>query len=71
MPVQNSNSLFMSPTDENDIKQILVSLQPMKGSRLWQFEQPDINIFGDQIALPIAIIINSWGNSTSGIENWK
>ena len=58
-PSQHSNSLFMRPTDENEIQQIITSLQPKKSSGYDNLSQLHLKIFGEQV----------WENSASRIEN--
>ena len=38
----------MSPTDENEIQQIIMSLQPKKSFGYDNFSQLDIQLFGEQ-----------------------
>ena len=57
-PKLNSNSLFMNPTDENEIQQILMSLPSKKSSGYDNLSQLDVKLFGEQIVLPLAILIN-------------
>ncbi len=48
----------MNPTDENEIQQILMSLPSKKSSGYDNLSQLDVKIFGEQIVLPLAILIN-------------
>ena len=57
-PAKNPRSMFMSPTDANEIKQIIPSLQPKKRSG---HDNPSPYLFkllAEQISLPIAILTN-------------
>ena len=48
----------MNPTDEYEIQQILMSLPSKKSSGYDNLSLLDIKIFGEQIGLPLAILIN-------------
>ena len=54
----NSNSLFMNPTDENEIQQILMFFPSKKCSGYYKLSELELKLFGKQIVLPLAILIN-------------
>ena len=57
-PKHNSNSLFMSPTDASEIRQIIKSLQPKKSTSHDNLSPIVITLFGEQLAMPLYILIN-------------
>ena len=56
--LNNSNSVFMSATDENEIQQVIMSLRPKKSSGCDNLIQLDVMLFWMQMALLLAILIN-------------
>ena len=57
-PKHNSNSMFMSPTDASEIREIIKSLQPKKSTSHDNLSALVIKLFGEQIAMPLSILIN-------------
>ena len=55
---RNSNSMFMSPTDANEIRQIIKSLQPKQSTSHENLSPLVIKLFGEQIAMPLSILIH-------------
>ena len=48
----------MTPTDASEIRQIIKSLQPKKTTSHENFSPLVIQVFGEQIAMPLSILIN-------------
>ena len=57
-PKHNSNSMFISPTDASEIREIIKSLQPKKSTSHDNLSALVIKLFGEQIAMPLSILIN-------------
>ena len=57
-PKRNSNSMFMTPTDASEIRQIIRSLQPKKSRSHDNLSPLVIKLFGEEIAMPLSILIN-------------
>ena len=57
-PAKNPRSMFMNPTDANEIKQIIRSLQPKQCSGHDNLSLHLFKLLAKQISLPIAILIN-------------
>ena len=57
-PKRNSNSMFMTPTDASEIRQIINSLQPKKSTSQDNLSSLIIKLFGEEIAMPLSILIN-------------
>ena len=55
---RNSNSIFMTPTDASEIREIIKSLQPKKSTSHDNLSSLVIKLFGEQIAMPLSILIN-------------
>ena len=52
-PKRNSNSMFMTPTDASEIRQIIRSLQPKKSTSHNNLSPLVIKLFGEEIAMPL------------------
>ena len=55
-PKRISNSMFMTPTDASEIRQIIRSLQ--KSTSHDNLSALVIKLFGEEIAMPLSILIN-------------
>ena len=55
---RNSNSIFMTPTDASEIREIIKSLQPKKSTSHDNLSPLVIKLFGEQIAMPLSILTN-------------
>jgi len=54
-PKHNSNNLFMSPSDASEIRQILMSLQPKKGTSYNNLSLLVITLFVEQLVTFLCI----------------
>ena len=50
--------MFMTPTDASEIRQIIRSLQPKKSTTHDNLSPLVIKLFGEEIAMPLSILIN-------------
>ena len=50
--------MFMTPTDASEIRQIIRSLQPKKSTSHDNLSPLVIKLFGEEIAMPLSILIN-------------
>ena len=50
--------MFMSPTDATEVREIIKSLQPKKSTSHDNLSALVIMLFGEQIAMPLSILIN-------------
>ena len=50
--------MFMTPTDASEIRQIIKSLQPKKSTSHDNLSPLVIKLFGEEIAMPLSILIN-------------
>ena len=50
--------MFMSPTDATEVREIIKSLQPKKSTSHDNLSALVIKLFGEQIAMPLSILIN-------------
>ena len=50
--------MLMSPTDASEIREIMKSLQPKKSTSHDNLSALVIKLFGEQIAMPLSILIN-------------
>ena len=48
----------MSPTDASEIRQLIMSLRPKKSTSYGNLSPLVIKLFGEQIAIPLSILIN-------------
>ena len=50
--------MFMSQTDATEVREIIKSLQPKKSTSHDNLSSLVIKLFGEQIAMPLSILIN-------------
>ena len=58
IPAKNPRSMFMNPTDVNEIKQIMQFLQSKKSYGHDNLSPHQFKLIAEQISLPVAILIN-------------